>query len=128
MRRVKDYSVLTGHPNRLLLRVVVKGQRAAEQCVDDAAKRPQVTLKGVWFLFEDLGSDVSKSAERLHGALVWSNHFRKAKVDEFGHRVVRGVRHHDVFQLEVSVHDSVAVQVLNAEGQLVGKLADPVLS
>ena len=48
--RVKNNSVLAGHPDCLLLRVVIERQRTAEKSVNDAAERPQVTREGVRFL------------------------------------------------------------------------------
>ena len=36
--RVEDYAIFASHPDRLLLRVMIEGQRAAKKSVDDAAE------------------------------------------------------------------------------------------
>ena len=75
LRRVEDDPILTGHPYRLLLRVVVKWQRAAQKGVNYAAQRPQVARECVRLLLKDLRGDIAKSAEGFRGFLIGSNHF-----------------------------------------------------
>lgn len=48
--RVEDHLILARHPDRLLLRVVVERQRAAQKCVDDAAERPKIARPRIGLL------------------------------------------------------------------------------
>lgn len=97
--RVKNNSVLAGHPDCLLLRVVIERQRTAEKSVNDAAERPQVTREGVRFLLQNLRCDIAQGTKWLSSALVRANHFGKTKIDKFRHRIISGIRHHDIFKL-----------------------------
>ena len=125
---VKDYSILTSHPDCLLLGVVVERQRAAEQRVHDAAEGPQIAGEGVGLLLEDLWRYVAQRAERLSGAFVGTNHFGKAEIDQFGHRLISCVGHHNIFKFQITMDDAIAVKILDSEGQLISELFDAVLT
>ena len=107
---------------------MVEWQRAAQECIDYAAQRPQVARECVRLLLEDLRCNIAQSAKRLRGFLIRSNHFGEAKVYELGYRLLGSVRHHDIFQFQITMHDAVIVQVFYSERQLISQLSDAVLT
>ena len=88
---------------------MVEWQRAAQECIDYAAQRPQVTRECVGLLLEDLRGDIAQSAKGFRGLLIGSNHFSEAEVYKLGHRLLGRVRHHDIFQFQITMHDAIIV-------------------
>ena len=93
-----------------------------------AAKGPHVALTSVELSIENLGRDITKCAKRFLSSLIRTYHFRKAKIHEFRHSRPRFVCHHDVLELHVTMHDAIAVQVLEALQDLVRYLTDTILA
>lgn len=72
--RIKSHRILAGHPYRLLLRVMVEGKWRAQQRIQNAAERPQVTLIWVGLLIEDFWGDIPECPERLVSLLMGADH------------------------------------------------------
>lgn len=102
---------------------MVKWQGAAQECIDDAAQTPKVALQRVWLLLQNFRRHVAKGTEWLVSLLLGADHLREPKVDELGDRLLGGVAHHHILELEIAVDDAVAVEVLDSERQLVTYLA-----
>lgn len=83
--RVKRYCIFTGHPYRLLLRVMIEGQRRAQQRIQYATKGPQVTLIRVGLLIKNFWCNVPKCSKGLLSFLMGANHLSETEVDKFGH-------------------------------------------
>ena len=103
-------------PDDLLFIVVVKGQGAAEEKVGDDPETPDVDGLVVGPLKEDLRSDVGQSAKGLGALLVGSDHLGEAEVDDLDVAVFGLVDHEDVFRLEITMGDAVAMEVEEGGG------------
>jgi hypothetical protein len=128
LRRVELHLVLARHSNRLLLAVVVERQRRAQKRINDAAHAPQVALVRVRLLVQDFWGHVAQRSEGFLRLLIRPDHLRKAKVNELWNRLVRSISHHNIFELQITMHDAVAVQVAQSKRQLPRNVLDSVFA
>ena len=73
------------HLDGFFLGLVIEGQRARQQSIDDAAIAPEVAAGRVRLLLEHLRRHITESTERLIGLFIGPNHLGETKVDEFGY-------------------------------------------
>lgn len=55
-----------------------------------------------------------QSAERISRSLAWSNHFGEPEVHYLQIGIICGIYHEYVFKFQISVGDSVAVQIVQS--------------
>lgn len=96
--------------------LVVEGQRAAEQRVEDDAARPDIDLgTGVEFARDDLGCGIVGAAAARAQKLAVHHHVAQAKVGDLD---VQVRIEQQVLRLQVAVHHHVPVTVVDARDDL----------
>ena len=104
-----------------------EGRPAREQLEEDCAHGPEVRLRVVRLVAQDLGGHVQGRSTHRGRHVLRLQRSGEAEVGDLQHRVVGGVAEEDVLGLQVSVQDVLAVQDAEPGGYLREKAARHLL-
>lgn len=68
-----------------------------------------------------------QSTERISRSLAWPNHFGEPEVHYLQIGIITGIYHEYVFKFQISVSDTVAVQIIQCSSQLMNDIPGPIL-
>ena len=104
--------------------LVVERGETAQKNVENNSETPYIDFMVIWLSLEHLGGNITGSTTRsTHGSVLLLSVLGETEIGDFDHRVGLVAQVNEVFGLEIAVHNTLGMAVLDGFGHVFNEVS-----